>query len=544
MEVIALYFYTNTADGSPVADFVYDGNDFTAENGVIAVYSSGTNTAEMYHKSVLFNIPEEQYAIEGSYDRDAVTAVAYSTGNTLHFKNANTLLKFIINPEGVYKVRFSSRNGCTVTGQGSLYLDENGNVKSVTEGYYPLNDYVELSVATGEALKSGASYYISVMPNTLEQGFIIELLDASDSVIVSKEYVNSIQFTRNRIIDLGALGELPYSDKMYVVGTYNEWSHDTSLFLYDFDGNREVYEGVVDFNTNGNWKAESNEFKLTGGDWGVHEHSQSAGDYLGKELNELLLIEGGGDNINAYQAKRFYHFTFDRSAGTLKKNYAFNSIGVIGGFCGWDQDVDMNYNPETQKFWADIDVTENGYLKFRLDDAWDVSFGTNNDMGDLGGTDNISVSAGQYRVYVDMNDLSGMTYVFDANAYGTEENAGQAGSGDVDDPEPNPEPEPVVGWALIGEFNSWNGDELMTEIESGLWAITGFALEAGQQWKIRKDGNWNTNRGAEGSLEPYYISVGEPIIAVAGGKNIAVETSGVYDIYYNANDETLTVLKH
>ena len=533
-------FTTSAEDGSPVADFVYEGSDFTADNGVIAIYPAGDYETSIEGKTINVAIPYNQYAVDGSYDRNAVPAVACSKDHSLQFKNAAALLKFKVGRSDVSAVSFTSKGGEIVSGTITCSFDSDGESCEFNIGtpWVDGSNIVFLHSPESSNFEVGKTYYMSIAPNTFEYGFVIHL-DAGETSVFSKEYDQSITINRNTILDLGTLGEgsdQTYSDKLYVVGTYNGWRHEYSTYLYDYSGDNATYEGVVDFNSFGLWTGiENNEFKLTGGDWGIDEHSQSEGDHYGTEPDVLSLVEGAGANINAYQEKRFYHFTFDRASNTLKKNYAFNSVGVIGSFNGWSQDVDMNYNPETQKFWVDIEFAEDSELRFRLDDSWDVSFGAD-DSVTRAGNENIPVSTGQYRVYLNLNNSAEVNYEFNKEAYGTEENAGGV--------TPWEEPEPVVGWALIGEFNNWNGDELMTEIESGLWAITGFALEASQQWKIRKDGNWNINRGAGGSLEPYYISVGEPIIAVADGKNIAVETSGVYDIYYNANDETLTVLKH
>lgn len=537
-------FSTSLSEPSAVADFVYQGTDefqIQAGQAVIATYPD-PDWADLYYRYALVWIPSTQQNNQEkeSYDKKAVPVVAYSTDKTLHFKNASALLKCQVNQASATRIRFYGLNDEVVAGRALAAMKENGEMDYVGIPEDEWNEHsVELSDASGGALRSSWNYYISIIPNTFASGFGIELLNAEGEVVFTKKYNKSITINRNTILDLGTLGEgsdQTYSDKLYVVGTYNDWRHEYSTYLYDYSGDNATYEGVVDFNSFGLWTGiENNEFKLTGGDWGIDEHSQSEGDHYGTEPDVLSLVEGAGANINAYQEKRFYHFTFDRASNTLKKNYAFNSVGVIGSFNGWSQDVDMNYNPETQKFWVDIEFAEDSELRFRLDDSWDVSFGAD-DSVTRAGNENIPVSTGQYRVYLNLNNSAEVNYEFNKEAYGTEENAGGV--------TPWEEPDPVVGWALIGEFNSWNGDELMTEIESGLWAITGFALEASQQWKIRKDGNWNINRGAGGSLEPYYISVGEPIIAVADGKNIAVETSGVYDIYYNANDETLTVLKH
>ena len=541
-------FTTSAEDGSAVADFVYAGDDFSAENGVIAVYPAGDYDADIEARSVMVTIPAHQQAVENSYDRNAVPAVAYSTDNSLHFYNAGALLKFTMNQDNVSKVRFYA-NESIVT--GSYYAVCRAGGVSGSDGpgchynYIPdvpeYNiDYAELDAPDGETFKKGSTYYISAMPNGYP-GFHIEFFGADGSLVFEKEYNGNISLRRNSILNLGLIGSDTWkdsTDKMYVVGTYNDWRLDANLYLFDIKGDRNRYEGVVDFNAYGKRASvDFNEFKLTGGAWGVDEFSQNG--YPELEAPAIELVSGSGNNINVYQDCRFYHFTLDKANCTLTMNYAFNSIGVIGDFCAWSQDVDMNYNPETQKFWVDMDFAQDGEMKFRADDGWELSFGYDYESGHIvNGGENISYTAGQYRVYLDMNNLSAMTCEFNSDAYGTEENAGQ-----WDPWADEPEPEPVYGWSLIGGFNDWNGDVVMTEVQPGQWEIKDFVLEAGQQWKLREDGRWDSNYGGPGEVEPYDITIGQAFDATWFGVNMTVSTSGVYDIYFNENDLTILVLE-
>ena len=540
-------FTTSSEDYSPVADFVYNGDDFSAENGVIAVYPAGNYDADIDARSVMVTIPSHQQAVENSYDRNAVPAVAYSTDNSLHFYNAGGLLKFTMNQMNVTKVRFSS-NESVVTGSyyaicRSALSDGPGfhfnYISDVPE--YNIN-YAELYAPEGDTFHKGSTYYISAIPDTYD-GFHIEFFAADGSLVFEARYNGKVHLGRASILNLGTLGKEGWdgsTDLMYVVGTYNDWRHDKNLYLFDYNGTEKFYSGVVDFNAYARWSTEFNEFKLTGGVWGVEEYSQpEETDQYVTETNVLDLVEDGGKNINAYQQYRFYHFTLDKNNSTLTKNYAFNSIGIIGSFSVWSEDVDMNYNPDTQRFWVDVDFAEEGEMKFRTDDMWDVSFGYDDKSGYLTEQgDNILYTAGQYRLYLNMNNLSAISYEFNAEAYGTEENAGQ-----WDPWADEPQPDPVSGWALIGEFNGWNGDAMMTEVQPGQWEIKEFPLEADQQWKLRKDGSWDVNYGGPGDVEPYEIAVGQTFKATSYGKNMAVSTSGMYDIYFNENKETILVLE-
>lgn len=77
--------------------------------------------------------------------------------------------------------------------------------------------------------------------------------------------------------------------------------------------------------------------------------------------------------------------------------------GVIGDATagGWNEDVDMEYDPADLKLKTNITLTD-GVIKFRVNDDWVVNLG--GDMADLKQDgDNISVQAGEYQVVLDLS---------------------------------------------------------------------------------------------------------------------------------------------
>ena len=318
--------------------------------------------------------------------------------------------------------------------------------------------------------------------------------------------------------------------KMWVVGSYNGWAHDASnQFLFNFAEDGVAYTGVVDFGEDHS----ANEFKITGGGWGNDEHSATGTN--AEEAATVTMVAGGGDNVAAYKAKRYYHLTFDKSAPSLSKNYSFDQVGIIGLNGDWENDIVMTFSKSKQRFYADIEVPAATEMKFRMDADWGVNFG--GDMKALSnGGDNIKIEAGNYRVYFNMNNLSAVTCVLDAKMYGQEEEV----AGPVE-PEPPVDEPAASGWALIGDFNGWGGDLAMTQA-GVIWSATNVELVAGQGFKLRKDGGWDVNRGAAGDVEPFVVPLGEGFEAVAGGKNLTVPADGAYDIYYDEGNEEIFVL--
>ena len=338
------------------------------------------------------------------------------------------------------------------------------------------------------------------------------LLTVGASVGVTETY-----WSEPMTITVTATAAAKVYPKLFVVGSYNGWAHDANQYLFDFEGSDNSYEGMVDFGED----HAANEFKITGGAWGNDEHSMNGAH--DPETKTISLVVGGGDNIYVYQAKRYYHLTFTRTPD-LTVDFSFDQIGVIGDFNGWGADVVMQFNPATQKFYADVEFPADGGFKFRADAGWDVNWGSTG-SGVLDSGDNIPVKAGNYRVYLNMNDKNKMTYELNAAAYGTEEDTTMGGG----TTEPDPEPTPTLGWGLVGEYNGWGAESDIMLASDGTYLVAkGVSLSG--QFKFRKDGGWDVNFGAPGDVEPFELTPNVETELAAGGKNFTI-AEGTYDVY-------------
>ena len=306
--------------------------------------------------------------------------------------------------------------------------------------------------------------------------------------------------------------------KLTVAGSYayNNWSPGKGQFVYDFEGTDAKYSGVIDFGED----VSALQFKFVGAAWGENEFSVPSGEAQAPEAAELPLVAGGGDNISAYTTHRFYSLTLDKNTPKVIKNFSFNTLGVIGDATptGWDADTDMEFNAAKQRFYVDLTLND-GKIKFRADDDWAVNWGGADGVLSAGGAD-IAVAAGNYRIYVNLNDPANPTYELNAKMYGQDENAGST----TPEPEPEPEPTPVTGWSLIGAFNEWSGD-LMLASDGTFYVIKGVELEG--ELKFRKDGAWEVNLGLAEGAE---FAADTEIALSAGGANINV-AAGTYDVY-------------
>ena len=330
------YIFTASLDEpSPVAEFKYKGVgeiDFSDVSAVIAAYpSSISRWADPKYSMMESEISTFQKAPSDvdSYDRNAVPAMAYSTDRTLHFQNAASLLKFNVNQDGVSKVRFTSRNGEFLTGKVTIVLNNDKEVGYINpdEHGFPetLMDFAELS--SDGTFQPSRTYYISIIPGTLETGFILEFLDAEGIAVYTKEYNRSITIKRNVILDLGTLGKSAsvesgdyideyginhgpgvnidgvvwapvncgYHETDYKYGKLYQWGrkygqgYDGNFYDGDWDQDYsdvtypEIEEGPVSF-CEGQDVNSSNKFYL-GEDWSDNYHSDIWN--LGNEYNPI-----------------------------------------------------------------------------------------------------------------------------------------------------------------------------------------------------------------------------------------------------------------
>lgn len=178
--------------------------------------------------------------------------------------------------------------------------------------------------------------------------------------------------------------------------------------------------------------------------------------------------------------------------------------GVVGSaYNDWGATPDGPFYKTTQ---SEVYVTyltlKDGEIKFRKDSGWDVNYGDTGANGSLeAGGDNIKVTAGTYKITMNLNAL---TYTLEKYSWG------------------------IVGSA----FNDWGAtaDGKMTyDPFSDQWR-TIITLKEGEM-KFRMNSAWDVNygdSGADGVLD-------------AGGDNIKVK-AGKYLVTMNLNDKSYSLL--
>lgn len=100
--------------------------------------------------------------------------------------------------------------------------------------------------------------------------------------------------------------------------------------------------------------------------------------------------------------------------------------------------------------------------------------------------------------------------------------------------------EPSDDWAVIGSISSlntaWDADFAMDK-KGNIYVRRNLYLQSGDEFKIRYQGSWNTNRGGD------FLKLGYGFEAFQDGVNIMPGLEGYYDVYYNAELEMLAVCR-
>lgn len=121
--------------------------------------------------------------------------------------------------------------------------------------------------------------------------------------------------------------------------------------------------------------------------------------------------------------------------------------------------------------------------------------------------------------------------------YITSDNNGVWKSADYNPNHPNEEPSK---WAVAGSYSNWSTDDVMyTTEEENIFVTRGLTINAGDKFKIKEVGSWDTNfGGGVTNLMPNVWMVG-----VYNGSSIMVAKSGTYDIYFDSVNEFIYLME-
>ena len=192
--------------------------------------------------------------------------------------------------------------------------------------------------------------------------------------------------------------------------------------------------------------------------------------------------------------------------------YAAHTWSVIGDICGtyWDVDFPM-LEVQPGIFCSEaLQLHAGDEFKVRFDGSWDQNCGED-------GQDSANIVVEETGTYY---------VIFDANEYEVRLHRDDAPS-----------------WGVIGNIcgTNWDTDFPMLEIQPGLYCSDELQLNAGEEFKVRLDGSWDQNYGADG--ESYYLEEDgiECLVfdTAPGGANCVVDKTGTYFVVFDAEQNMI-----
>ncbi len=142
------------------------------------------------------------------------------------------------------------------------------------------------------------------------------------------------------------------------------------------------------------------------------------GDLGASKTTPGMLNQAEEDNLTV-DADGFYRVRVNTN--DLTYTVVETSWGIIGSATpgGWGEDTDMTLVSASKgeyKWTVDITLTD-GEIKFRANDDWGINFGDKTSDGflDTENDNNISVTAGNYRIEINLNSATGFSYTITAN---------------------------------------------------------------------------------------------------------------------------------
>lgn len=510
------------------AVFTFSGEEATITgNSVVAIYPSiyGDEWVPTYaiaeegFHSVKVIYKSDQAAVENSYDPQGPVAMAYiddlSKSQSFSFKNMSALLKFSLaaDSDPVDNVTLYIPNGGNGVLSGTVIITEE-NGEYTFEGDVNPQGWVALN----GKIEPGKTYYIAVVPGTVD-GLTFQMnKDADQEVTINRE----ITFERNRIYDLGSSFSYTEQDlNLGLIGAFNNWNAPDVKMTLLGGGMYAAYNVALE----GDFKIRGNESWDEGNpNYGLNVAGTiTAGYYYYvTDGGQNATIEAGTYDVYLdVKSYKLYVVNAGESIDDLTEGEVVlppaDEWYLVGNFNGWTPG-DANYKM----------TYENGWYVFKgfAADGQDVKFNAGSWAVNRGGTWaavneaisltqdglNITVPAGTYDVYLNST--------FDAAYFMT---PGQKPSAQPS----NPTPEDA--WYIVGSFNGWtpvDPNYAMTK-DGDWWTITADFVE-NEEVKFVGAAGWSVNFGSSEA-----VVSGQQMPLSVDGDNIMIPAAGTYEVKLN-----------
>lgn len=286
---------------------------------------------------------------------------------------------YAVSQNGNFKVQFIHAEGIDVYDDPTF----KAMISAVDEKGVPFN--LSFYVVPESAIESGdKNFYLGA---GAEEGTLFVGGKAFEQAYTPGSKYYSI--TLNMLNRTISITQLAFNEYIYIPGNHQGWDPATAPTLHspNSDG---YYTGYCYLNT---------EFKFTQGpNWDSGEYNYSA--FINYSAN--FSDEGSGNIKNGTPG--YYYLIADVANQSLTATAV--QWGLIGDATeyGWDASTPMTLNADNGT-WSVTTTLKDGTFKFRANDGWDLNMGGSTDALKQDG-DNINVSAGTYKITLNLNDAS------------------------------------------------------------------------------------------------------------------------------------------
>ena len=158
------------------------------------------------------NVPKQQTAVCGAWDKKAAVLVASSESEHFAFKHAVAYLRFEVTEQtGEFmSVRLSSADNTKLSDpQASVHLSASGQVSVAPSA--SASDYVILKSPVSDSAFVQSAYYIAIMPGNYSAGLTLSFVNAEGQV--SERSSGAMALNPGEVSDWGAIAALSFTEQ-------------------------------------------------------------------------------------------------------------------------------------------------------------------------------------------------------------------------------------------------------------------------------------------------------------------------------------------
>ncbi len=211
--------------------------------------------------SVTLSIPSTQTAVKGSFQDKVFPSIALTESDNLQFKHVGSLFVFSVTQEGVRSAILKGNNEESLAGTFKAGFDANGNptVSDISSG----ETAITLASPDDNGFKVGEYYYITLIPQTLQNGYTLTLTKESvslevirngESTFARADFRRIKNVDQNKEYDKPAEGNIIFADaivKNTMVANYDK-NGDGELSYYEASLVQEIgtvlaYKSITSF---------------------------------------------------------------------------------------------------------------------------------------------------------------------------------------------------------------------------------------------------------------------------------------------------------